>query len=171
MADEMEAPLPVATPRDDIYGVADQAVHRIVGRVSEVWSRAVRIAALAWCHRAKSSHRERRDLGAPHVERFGKAVQQQHERSVVRAIDICVEHKVGTGLNLTSFSHRHTLTCSSPGIEPANYPAAIAASSLRATMKGVEFSVCIGLAATVAVSHGDRPWAPSLRRLQSSYYA
>ena len=80
VADEMKAPAGVAAGGGDGHGVADELVEFVVRGVGGVGPRARRIAALARRDRAISGRGQRLDLRSPGVERFGKAVQQQHQR-------------------------------------------------------------------------------------------
>jgi hypothetical protein len=82
MADEMEAGLTIAAGGNDGHRVVHQAIDVIVRRVVRVGPCAGRIAALARRHRAIAGGGEGGHLRAPAVHGFGKAVQQQHQRSV-----------------------------------------------------------------------------------------
>jgi hypothetical protein len=78
-------------------------------RIGRVGPRARRIAALARRDGAIACPRERGSLCVPGVKGLGKAVQQQHERAVLRAVDAHVELHARSGRNLLK-SHAITPT-------------------------------------------------------------
>ena len=76
MPDQMKAAIGAAARGRDVHGVGKQVVELIVRAVARVGPRARRVAALARRHRAIAGGGQRRQLCAPHVERFRKAMQQ-----------------------------------------------------------------------------------------------
>jgi hypothetical protein len=97
VADQMKAALATAARRDDRHRVVHQPVDAIVRGVARVRPRTGRIAALARRHGAVARRRQCRHLRAPAVHRFGKAVQQQHQRRAGLAGDQRVEGEGGGG--------------------------------------------------------------------------
>ena len=80
VAHEMKARLAIARGRRDRHGVVHQAVDQIVRKLTRIRPGARRIAALARRNGAIAHVAESRDLRAPAMHRFRKAVQQQHQR-------------------------------------------------------------------------------------------
>ena len=98
VADQVEALAVVARGRGDLEGVVHQLVEGVVGQLGRIGPRARRIAALVGRHGAIARRGERRQRRAPAVSRFGKAVQQQHERTAGRARNIRRECQARPGL-------------------------------------------------------------------------
>ena len=94
MAGEMKPFVAVTRRRDDRDGIVHQAVDVIARMIARIGASARRIAALARCDRPKTHVAERSSLRAPALHRFGKAVQQQHERRAGLARDQGVEGEV-----------------------------------------------------------------------------
>jgi hypothetical protein len=91
MADKVKTRVAIACGRDDRDRVIHQAVSQIVRKLAWIRPRAGRVTALARRNGAITHIAERRDLGAPAMHRFGKAVQQQHQRRAGLARDEGVE--------------------------------------------------------------------------------
>ncbi len=84
----MEALVVVAFGRHDLDRIGDQFIEGIVGEIGRIGTRARRIAALVGGDGAIARRRERWQRRAPAMPRFGKPVQQQHERPLGGARDI-----------------------------------------------------------------------------------
>ena len=69
----------------------------IIGVVARIGPRARRIAALARRNRAIARTGKRIHLRPPALHRFGKTVQQQHQRRARLACDQSVESEGGGG--------------------------------------------------------------------------
>ena len=106
VADQMEAPAVVARRRRDLDGVVDQLVEGVVRKIGRIGPRTRRIAALVGRHGAIARRGERGQRRAPAVSRFGKAVQQQHQRPVGRACDIRGECQARPGLYAGAVRHQ-----------------------------------------------------------------
>ncbi len=85
VAHEMKARLAIARGGCDRHGVVHQAVDQVMRKLTRIRPGARRIAALARRYGAIAHVAESRDLRAPAMHRFRKAVQQQHQRRPGRA--------------------------------------------------------------------------------------
>ncbi len=77
---EMKARVAISARGRDRHRVVHQAVDQVMRKFAGIRPGAGRIAALARRDGAIAHVAQRRDLRAPAVHRFRKAVQQQHQR-------------------------------------------------------------------------------------------
>nr|WP_283813557.1 hypothetical protein [Bradyrhizobium paxllaeri] len=85
VAGEMKTRFAIARGRRDRQRIVHQSVDQVMRKFARIGAGARRIAALARRDGAITHVAERRDLRAPAMHRFRKAMQQQHQRRAGRA--------------------------------------------------------------------------------------